>query len=382
MFRFALNNVLTRKLRSIFALVGLAIAVTGIIALISVSAGLRASVDMSLAMIDGLVVIRRDSVDPILSKIPASLESQIESIPGVRVAVPEIWELAPSVEGKNTLLEGMFTALAVFGVDPTKCARLKGGGLYGRHLKEGKFIEPGDEGQQVVVICTDVAEKYGKRIGDEISIAKHRFRIKGLYDTGVFFLNAALVMPIDVARKKQLFPPDVVSNFFVEVETPSQIPAVESAIEALSPDIDAKNTTEWSEEFRGIALNLDAFLVAIASIGILVGTIGILNTMLMSVMERVSEIGILKANGWRKGDILKLILFESLFLGLLGGLVGALFGWISAWVAGFFLPMEPVVHWWLIALSVLLASALGIAGGLYPAWYAAKLSPIEAIRFE
>jgi putative ABC transport system permease protein len=382
MFRLAINNVFTRKLRSIFALVGLAIAIMGIICLISISAGLRECVNISLSKIEGLVVIRKDSLDPILSKLPASLEEKIEAIPQVSVVAPEIWELAPRVEGRNTLLEGMFTAQAIFGTEPAKYSKLKGGGLYGRHMKEGKFLEPGEEGSLVTVISRRTAERFAKKVGDKISIGNQVFTIKGIYDTGVFFLDAALIMPIQVARQKHLIPPDVVSNFFVDVKDVSDIAAAEAAIERLSPDIDAKNTSEWSADFSAVAFNLDAFLLAIASIGVVVGTIGILNTMLMSVTERVAEIGILKANGWQKKDVLVLVLYESLILGVVGGVVGCGAGCAGAKVAGLFLPMEPVVAWWLIVAGMLLAAVLGVLGGLYPASYAARMSPIDAIRFE
>lgn len=382
MFRLALKNVFTRKLRSLFALVGLAIAVMGIIALISISAGLRECVNLSLAKIEELVVIRKESLDPIFSKIPASLEEKIAAIPQVSVVVPEIWELAPNVEGRNTLLEGMFTVQAIFGTDPSKYSKLRGGGLYGRHMKEGEFLRPEEENSLVTVISRRTAKRFSKKVGDTINIGGQAFTIKGIYDTGVFFLDAALIVPIQVARQKHLIPPDVVSNFFVGVKDISELAAVEAAIEKLSPDIDAKNTSEWSADFSTIAFHLDAFLLAIASIGVLVGTIGILNTMLMSVTERVGEIGILKANGWQKKDVLILILYESLILGLFGGMVGCCAGYAGAKFVGLFLPFEPVVNWWLLALSLLLAAMLGVLGGLYPAAYAARMSPIDAIRFE
>jgi putative ABC transport system permease protein len=133
--------------------------------------------------------------------------------------------------------------------------------------------------------------------------------------------------------------------------------------------------------FNGLVTNLDLFLAVVSSIAVLVGTVGIVNTMLMSVMDRVTEFGILRANGWTSRDVMRLVLFESLNLGVVGGILGCAIGYAGVRLVGGFLPLTPVAPPWLLASSFGLAVALGILGGLYPAARAARMNPIDAIRF-
>jgi putative ABC transport system permease protein len=139
---------------------------------------------------------------------------------------------------------------------------------------------------------------------------------------------------------------------------------------------------EWAERFDRFSDNLNIFLTILTAIGVTIAVLSIVNTMLMSVTERIIEIGILKANGWTKRDVMKLITFESAILGFGGGLLGSLLGWIGTliinwkWTEHVQLYASPQ----LLIFSVLFSTALGIFGGLYPAIWATRLTPIEAIR--
>ncbi|MBI3267597.1 MAG: ABC transporter permease [Planctomycetes bacterium] len=383
MYRFAWSNLLSKKLRSGLALIGLSIAIVGVVSLISVSAGLKASVSQTLSMIEGLVVLKRDSMDPILSKLPEPYGKRIAAIPGVRAVVPEVWELAPSVNGQNTLAAGLMSALAIFGVDPAERARLSAGGVYSnrKNWRKGRFLEVGDAGRLVVVISQEVARRYKKDVGDALLIGKESYEIIGIYETGAKFLDVALILPMDVVRSRHLVRADVVSNFYVELSDRSRLAEVKQEIERVLPDVDAKDTAQWNNEFNGLVANLDLFLIVVSSIAVMVGTVGILNTMLMSVLDRVAEFGILRANGWTAWDVMRLVLFESFNLGAVGGLLGCAVGYAGVLLVGRLLPLQPVTPWWLLAGSFGLAILLGVLGGLYPAARAARMNPIDAIRF-
>src|SRR5690606_8593919 len=126
----------------------------------------------------------------------------------------------------------------------------------------------------------------------------------------------------DVARRVLNVPPDMISSIYVEAEDPRRIHEVAAAIEAEVPSVDARNMDEFSQNFTRLLGDLDKFLLMIVSLALLVGVVGIVNTMLMSTVERYAEFGVLRTNGWSRGDVLRLITAESAYLGLWAGLLG------------------------------------------------------------
>src|SRR5262249_38652095 len=134
--------------------------------------------------------------------------------------------------------------------------------------------------------------------------------------------------------------------------------------------------------FGALMGQIDTFLLMTMSLALVVGIVGIINTMLMSTTERFVEFGVLRTNGWSQGNILALVTLESAYLGLLSGLLGCALAWAGATVAnqfvsgGIHLGLTPS----LLAMGIGLSVVMGTLGGLYPAWRAARLVPMEAIR--
>jgi putative ABC transport system permease protein len=155
----------------------------------------------------------------------------------------------------------------------------------------------------------------------------------------------------------------------------------QSAATATGP-LEVRKAVDWAERFSDLTADLNLFLGVLTAIGVTIAVLSIVNTMLMSVSERFIEFGILKANGWTRGDVLSLITFESAVLGLGGGVLGAILGWVavqfinSRWPERVQLYASPG----LLAFAVLFATVLGMLGGLYPAIWAMRMSPMEAIR--
>jgi len=148
------------------------------------------------------------------------------------------------------------------------------------------------------------------------------------------------------------------------------------------PPIDVLNPDDWTARFNDVRGDLDILLGILTGIGLTIAVLSIMNTMLMSVSERVIEFGVLKANGWSKGSVLKLIGLESILLGLTGGILGSVFGWLGTRSVNALWPDR--VHLYaspgLLLFGVVLSALLGILGGLYPAHWATRMSPMEAIR--
>lgn len=146
--------------------------------------------------------------------------------------------------------------------------------------------------------------------------------------------------------------------------------------------IEVRNADDWADEFKRFTADLDILLVVMTSIGVVIAFVGIVNTMLMSVTERFIEFGILKANGWSSGQILRLIAMESAWLGLVGGIGGCGLGWVitqfvnARWPTRIHLYASPQ----LLLFSLAFSTVLGIAGGLYPALRASRMMPMDAIR--
>jgi len=139
---------------------------------------------------------------------------------------------------------------------------------------------------------------------------------------------------------------------------------------------------EWGREVEKYSSDLDLFLVLINSIGAAIAFLSILNTMLMSVSERLVEFGVLRANGWSRRHVMRLILFESAMIGGAAGLSGVMIGWFGTLVVNWYFRNRVYLYASPLLLSACFAFSivLGMLGGLYPAWWAIQRSPMDAIR--
>jgi putative ABC transport system permease protein len=396
MGRFALRNLRTRPLRTALALIGLSVPILGVLGLFSVSQGLRNMVGDTLSQVTGVMLVRENTPSPALSELPAALEPKIRAVPGVRVVAPEFWKIAPPVEGKGfmvgvasgkSLVGSMLEQPVIQGQDIPSHALLSSA-VFPRALKEGRFLKPDDQGKPNVVISRKIARDHpradGKprQLGDVIHIAGKPFNIVGLYETGSMLLDVVIVMDIGSARKLFDAPESMVSSYYVEANDPTNNDAVAAAIEKAVPGVDARSMQEFSANFGALMGSVDTFLMMTVSLALVVGVIGIINTMLMSTSERFTEFGVLRTNGWSQGNILTLVTLESGYLGLLSGIVGDALAALLAVLANRFLSggLQLMLPPWLFALGLGLALVTGTLGGLYPAWRAARLVPMDAIR--
>lgn len=398
MGRFAWRNLLTRPIRTALALVGLSIPVLGVLGLFAVSNSLRNLVSDTLSGIQGLVVLSDNALSPVFSNVPASLPDELRKIPTVRAVAPEVWGLAPSIEGRG-IISGMFKPgkqMSIFdqpvvaGQDIKAHQNLRSA-VFPKALHdkgEGRFLRDGDEGSNNIVISRKIAREHPdesgrpKKVGDTLQIGGKPFTIVGLYETGSMLLDVVIIMDIGTARRVLNRPEGALSTIYVEGDDPGKNAELIAAIEKAQPGFDARSMDEAQANFSTLLGQIDTFLLMTVSLALLVGVVGIVNTMLMSTTERFGEFGVLRTNGWSRGHILGLVTLESAYIGLLAGIVGCLLAWAGTAVVnrlvegGLQVGLTPSL--W--ALGIGLAVATGTLGGLYPAWKAARMAPMEAIR--
>jgi len=404
---FAVRNLMTRPTRALLALMGLSIPVLGVLGLFSLSGGIRNLLGETLAQVHGILVLRENAPSDIFSDLPAELGEALRRVPGVRVVAPQIWKIAPSIEGRGLFARtaadllarpreqpprGLLNLIQIEGQDLAEHARLRRdvyrSKMVASELGGGRFLDQRDQEQPRIVISTKLAAEYPdsqghpRKVGNPLVIGGRTFTIVGIYDTRSMLLDNTIVMDITTARQLLNVKDETVSCFLVEPADPARIDAVAGAIEQAIPGLDARTMSEFQANVGQVLGTVDTLLLLIISLALIVGSVGILNTMLMSTTERFAEFGILRTNGWSRGDILRLVLAESICLGLLAGVVGCLLALAGVAVVNRFLGhgLQLALTPGLLVLGLGLASALGTLGGLYPAWRASRLAPMETIR--
>lgn len=416
MFRFALKNLFSRPVRTLLALCGLTVAIAGMVGLFSVAEGIEASVTSTFKKVPGLAVLQPGAPIPLFSHLPAAWGTELAGLPGVHVVHPEVWVRANLIEGKPRFNPPRF----LFGSDLEQANRLSYS-VYRAGMTNGRFLTAADRGTTHTVISRPIADQLKKKVGDTLAVDGLQLEIVGIYSCNSLLLDVAIIVDIELARRTSRLGESSVSNFYVEpdptadrsklaqeirdhfrgrinetrqpslglgaaeglllsamgatAETPGAEASTGSAVEVRDSD-------DWAREFQHFSEDLDVFLTLMTAIGVTIAFVGIVNTMLMSVSERFIEFGILKANGWSNGDVLRLIAFESALLGLVGGILGCFFGWIATHAVNAHWPTR--IHLYaspqLLAASVGFSTVLGILGGLYPALRASRMMPMDAIR--
>jgi ABC-type antimicrobial peptide transport system permease subunit len=235
-----------------------------------------------------------------------------------------------------------------------------------------------------IILGSMVADAMGKSVGDTVEIGGYRYRVVGIYESDSAWMEMGGII---TQRDIQTFTgkPHKVAMYMVKLHDPSLADAVVEKINTQFPEVHASLTGEFAEQMPDMEA-MDAILAAISFLAIFVGGLGVMNTMLMAVLERTREIGVLRALGWHRRRILGLILKEAVLLGFMGGFAGIL---IALGLGALFskTPMvgemlSPVWEYDIFIRAIIIALLLGVLGGLYPAFRATGLQPVEALRYE
>ncbi|MDZ4168386.1 MAG: ABC transporter permease [Coriobacteriia bacterium] len=256
----------------------------------------------------------------------------------------------------------------------------------GRHYNKSEY----STGARVVMLGATPAKELfpGQNpVGRDLTVNGERFTVIGLLKEQGGTLSGdqdnQIYMPVTTAQR--LLATKVISSIIVKAVDAEKVDLIKARMEqTLRPRFQDEFTVFTQEQTLGILSSLlgtlTVMLAGIAGISLLVGGIGIMNIMLVSVSERTREIGIRKAVGARTHDILSQFVIEAIVLSVAGGMIGVLIGWAGSAVLTRWVPTE--VTWWAVTVAFFFSAAVGVFFGVYPAWKASRLDPIDALRYE
>ena len=264
-------------------------------------------------------------------------------------------------------------------------------GLLPREKGGGRFLTMDDVGKPNVLISTKIARDYPnsdgspKKVGDSILIGGKKFEVIGIYETGSLLIDTTIVMEIETARKLLNVDKNNVSAFYVEPQPLVDLSELGKRITEALDDVEIRTMSQFNIEVGDVMGKLELFLSGTVGLALLVGGVGIANTMLMSTMERIVEFGVMRANGWTRRNILSLVTIESALVGVLSGILASIVAFAGVMALNPFLTRYEVqldLTPGLLAASNLIAILIAAAAGLYPAWRASRMTPMDAIRNE
>lgn len=408
-FRLALNIIVNSKLRSWLTIIGIVIGVASIISIVSIGSGFEQDIQKQLGGLGSDTIIITAGFDR-ANKCPGpdchgpgegidttGNELTQKEVQALR-SISEISVVNPSITGpKSAYYLGETASVNVEGVDTTAWRQITTA-----KATEGRLLSPGDT--KVVVIGHRVAEEMYTQdinLNRQIEIEDKSFRIIGiLKESGGFGVDdSKVIMPLQDAEEVFEKQPNTYDAITVKVNNLDDIDAVEEKITQKlmivrhvnedTQDFTVLSMKTIQEQVSAILQGFTLFLGVIAAVSLLVGAVGISNTMFTSVLEKKKEIGIMKALGAKNKDVLAIFLLNSGLVGLVGGIIGVLIGvGISLLIPKIGVsftggdPLTTYVSANLIIFTLLFSIAIGMVAGAVPAYRASKLQPVDALRSE
>lgn len=400
--RMAVCGLLANKLRSFLAMLGVIIGVSAVIAMISIGQGASKDITSRIESMGSNILTlfparARSPGSRVSSAVGGSVSLKLEDATAIKKEIESIKNVAP-IASKN--------AQVVYGSKNTNTS------IYGTHpeflevrnfkVDEGEFFSAKEINarSKVAVLGKTVVEALFEEnedpIGKNIKINKLRFRVIGVLAEkgagGMRDEDDQIVIPLSTAQKR-LFGNDNLNSIYIQVKEEK---SMDSALEKITSllrnrhklregeedDFMIRSQAELLETVKSTSRTFSMLLAGIASVSLLVGGIGIMNIMLVSVTERTREIGIRKAIGAKYRDILTQFMVEAVVICVIGGFLGVVTGILSSKVMSLIGGWSTLISLLSIIISFSFAFVIGLIFGLYPAMNAAKMNPIDALRYE
>ena len=399
-FKLARTSIKENRTRSFLTCLGIAIGVASIILILSLMGSISNLVKNEVNEIGSdLIVVRpnstKSSINNIIEELTSSNTfqqsslslSDIDTISGL----DNVAAVAPISTSVNTLEseKNTFTSVPVLGTTPdfVKIEPLA--------LRYGTFFTDNNKENGVVLghtLSLALFNTINSTVGKTVSILGEKFMVVGVLDEiekSINFDNVdfdnALIM--DVHTLDKLLGSTQIQQINIKAANTDSLAVISGSIRDKLKDIksgDENFSVAYGDEISHPASSLftivSGMLALVAAISLIVGGIGVMNIMLVSVAERTHEIGIRKAVGASSRNILMQFLFEALILSIFGGIFGLILGYIFAFLVSIVTPFAPYISWEILALTLLTTLAVGIIFGIYPALKAASKNPIESLK--
>lgn len=383
------RNVFRRKLRAFLTIFGITIGVLALVVMGALAEKLQLLVDGGIEYYGDKVIVTGPGSIGGFGTEPLSREliDEIEAIDGVTRASGSIMMLLDDELGAVN-----------FGVPANingEDGRAEGYETFEVRYADGRAWEPGERG--VVVVGADLVTRLGAEVGREVEIRGERFEVVGIMEKtltapdqsvsmGIEDAQDLLVASLPTAVRDTVEPRELVTSIAVYLEEGRDPDVMAQDISAKIPDVMAMGPEGFRSSVEEPLSIFNQIIYAVALISLAVGGLSVINTMTMAVAERTREIGVRKAIGASDGAIMRQFIAESAVIGLIGGITGLLAGWVIVMVANnagaasatelFMLTPRLAVG------AVSFAVFLGVLSGLYPAWHAARMDPVKALRHE
>ena len=405
--RMALDAIRSNKFRSILTVLGIVVGVMTVVGVASILTGLRSSITSMVEeygtnniyafhLSTGPRLGNRDRSEyarkPLNKEDGQAILQQASAVDEIANIV-FLWRLNNTLTYKDhKYRQGNLVGVSAEYPDITNSS-----------VKEGRFITDADDThkREVIVIGPNVAEalfpNYTSVVGTIVTMEGRPFEIIGVLDKrkNTFFGESdednSLLIPFETGRKLSPISDDMMLQIRAKSgmldKALNQVEGVLRHRRGLKysqqNDFDLQTATRIIQEFDNITMYVGLFAIAISAVGLLVGGIGVMNIMLVSVTERTREIGIRKAIGARKRDIVRQFLFEAMTLTFLGGVLGVIVAIVITSIIMFFIPALPAtIPAWAVVAGLGVSTAIGLIFGVWPARKAANLDPIECLRYE
>lgn len=368
-----LKNLFRNKIRTLLTILGITIGIITIVTLSSFTEGMKKSFTGILKTGKADFTIAQAGIaDFMFSAIPEEKVEEIRNIEGVEEAVGVIMTALTQEDMPFFMVMGIKRQV----IDETE--------LSGIEIIEGESFSK--ESEDELLLGKVAAENLDKYMGDKITLAGKEFKITGISETGNIMQDGGAFLSLATLQKIQKKEGEV-GMIMVKMDKEADIYELTQRIEDTYPDelVTIKSMEEISKVDKGMEV-MEATTWAISLLAIVIGGIGVANTMIMSVFERTREIGVLRAMGWKRRRIISLILGESFFVAIMAAIVGTFLA-IGVVKLIVLIPqvsafLEPSYSIEIFTRALGVALLVGLLGGLYPAYRASRLSPLEALRYE
>lgn len=370
MLELAIKNILRRRLRNTLTIIGLAIGVAMIVSLGSIGAGMNKIVQTIGEETAGTIMVLPEGKTMTSSfggTLSENIVSEVDAIEGVKRAVPEYGLLEISGFGR-----GFYVA----GIPPADASLMAGEKI---RVEYGRGLEEGDEEDRVAIISGGFPGYDNLYVGDTIKIKNTTFEIIGKLEKSSGGMGADVIVPIKTLQ--EIRKTDKISMVIAVVDDVSRVEEIARDIENSVSGVQALTNKDIARQFSDLVGQINILTLGIGAISAIIGGIGIMNTMIMSVNERKREFGIMKAIGATNFMILKQVIEESALLSLIGAAVGLILSFVGVSVIASFISIVSITPE-LVIIGIAFALVLGISAGAYPAYQASKLNIVDVLKYE